>query len=159
LYIDARKNAELIVKGKVTFNSNDKFGMYSFLGANTKLDIVVDNSASLNLDQNGSNAFRNSGFYANVYSGAELNIDVKVKGGGSFKSCGNGVYDIGANDFSNPPVTAKATFSGDGSYTCDNVYFPNDGTFVPPVCQACPSPPITPSPTPTPTTLPPTPPP
>jgi hypothetical protein len=121
-------HAELIVKGEVTFNSNGN-GMFLTLDPNSKLDIAVESDASLNMDLNAP------GFYANVYSGAELNID--VKGGGSFKSCGNGVYDIGVNDINDPPATAKATFSGDGSYTCDNVYFPNDGTVVEPVCQAC----------------------
>ena len=126
--VESGVEAEFIVKGNVNINSNGN-GMFLTLDPNSKLDIAVVNGASLNMDLNAP------GFYANVYSGAELNVD--VKGGGSFKSCGNGVYDIGANDFSNPPVTAKATFSGDGSYTCDNVYFPNDGFFVPPTCQAC----------------------
>jgi len=117
--------AEMNVEGSVTLNSNGE-GMYSFLDSDSKLDIAVVNGASLNMDLNAP------GFYANVYSGAELNID--VKGGGSFKSCGNGVYDILIND---PPATATATFSGDGSYTCDNVSFPSDGTVVPPNCQAC----------------------
>jgi hypothetical protein len=129
--VDSGVEAKLIVKGEVTLNSND-IGMFLDLGPNSKLDIAVVNGTSLNMDLNEA-----PGFYANVYSGAELNID--VKGGGSFKSCGNGVYDIGVNDINDPPATAKATFSGDGSYTCDNdVYFPNDGTFVPPNCEDCP---------------------
>ena len=119
------------MKGSVTLNSNG-VGMYLELLDSSKLNIAVVNGASLNIDLNEA-----PGFYANVYSGAELNID--VKGGGSFKSCGDGVYDIGVNDLINPPVTAKATFSGDGSYTCDNVSFPSNGTFVPPNCQPCPA--------------------
>ena len=132
MYIDIESGVEakLDVKGEVTFNSNGFAGMYPFLDPNSKLDIVVDNSASLNLDQNGSNAFRNSGFYANVYSVAELIVD--VKGGGSFKSCGNTQFDISGEVV----ASATATFSGTG-YTCDQAVFNGGGTVVGPVCQDC----------------------
>jgi hypothetical protein len=132
--VDSGVEAKLIVKGEVTLNSNDGFGMYSFLGANTKLDIVVDNSASLNLDQNGSNGFR-----AIVRSGAKLNVDIKENG--TFESCGNGFRDISGEVRS----SATATFSGTG-YTCDQakvqflVFGPGDENVVEPVCQACPVP-------------------
>ena len=49
LYISARNGveAEFIVKGKVTFNSNVSFGMYSYLFSDSKLDIAVLNDATL----------------------------------------------------------------------------------------------------------------
>ena len=40
-------NAQLIVKGKVTLNSNDNYGLYSYLEANTKLEINVENGSTL----------------------------------------------------------------------------------------------------------------
>ena len=45
LVIDARNEAKLIVKGEVTLNSNG-FGMNSFLGANAKLEINVENGST-----------------------------------------------------------------------------------------------------------------
>ena len=124
-------NAQVIVKGKVTLNSNGYAGMYSFLNSDSKLDIAVLNDATLNLDQNGSNGFR-----AVVQPGAELNVDV-VKENGSFESCGNTQFDI----YGTVDATATATFSGTG-YTCDQakVVFtgPGGSTVVKPVCQDCP---------------------
>jgi hypothetical protein len=48
MYIDVSNGveAELIVKGNVTLNSNN-IGMYSFLRANTKLEINVENGSTL----------------------------------------------------------------------------------------------------------------
>jgi hypothetical protein len=41
-------NAQLIVKGNVTLNSNNRYhGMYSYLEANTKLEIDVENGSTL----------------------------------------------------------------------------------------------------------------
>jgi hypothetical protein len=98
--VDSGVEAEFIVKGNVNINSNDGYGMYSFLGANTKLEINVENGSTL-------------------------------------ESCGNDDYDISGEVV----ASATATFSGDGSYTCDQakVVFNGDGTVVPPNCQACPS--------------------
>eukprot|EP00986_Skeletonema_menzelii_P009377 scaffold4266_cov139-Skeletonema_menzelii.AAC.1 len=130
-------NAQLIVKGNVNINSNI-IGMYSFLGANTKLDIAVLNDATLNLEQN------RYGFFADfedvdVVSGAELNVEVKENG--TLESCGNIVYDI----YGKVKASATATFSGTG-YTCDQakVVFivlggGTVGTVVLPNCQVCPS--------------------
>jgi hypothetical protein len=55
LYIDVYSGVEakLIVKGSVTLNSNGLVGMYPFLEANTKLDIVVDNGSTLESCGNG----------------------------------------------------------------------------------------------------------
>jgi hypothetical protein len=49
LFIDVGNgaNAQLIVKGKVTLNSNDGYGMYPYLEANTKLEINVENGSTL----------------------------------------------------------------------------------------------------------------
>ena len=117
-------NAQLIVKGKVTFNSNVSFGMYSYLFSDSKLDIAVLNDSTLNLEQN------RYGFYANVFGGAELNVEVKENG--TFETCGNIDYDVVGY------VVGAATFSGTG-YICDQnkVVFNGDGTVDEPVCQDC----------------------
>jgi hypothetical protein len=96
MYIDVSYGveAEFIVKGKVTFNSNGLAGMYSFL-----------------------------------YSNSNLEIDVET--GSTLESCGNDDYDIYGY------VAGAATFSGDGSYTCDQAVFNGGGTVVPPNCQDC----------------------
>jgi predicted metal-dependent enzyme (double-stranded beta helix superfamily) len=44
--VDSGVEAQLIVKGKVTLNSND-IGMYSFLFSDSKLDIAVENGSTL----------------------------------------------------------------------------------------------------------------
>ena len=44
---DSGVEAKLIVKGKVTLNSNDNYGLYSYLEANTKLEINVKNGSTL----------------------------------------------------------------------------------------------------------------
>jgi hypothetical protein len=106
--VESGVEAQLIVKGNVNINSNglvglyDSFGMYSFLVANTKLEINVENGSTL-------------------------------------ESCGNDDYDISVSGFDAP---SAATFSGDGSYTCDQakVVFNGDVTVDEPVCQACPDP-------------------
>jgi hypothetical protein len=130
LYINARNgaNAELIVKGKVTLNSNGLAGMYPYLFSDSKLDIAVLNDATLNLEQN------RYGFFADVVSGAELNVEVKENG--TFESCGNDDYDVYGTVTT---ASATATFSGTG-YTCRSKLFINvGGTVVEPVCQDCPA--------------------
>ena len=97
--VESGVEAKLIVKGKVTLNSNGFAGMYSFLYSNSNLEIDVENGSTL-------------------------------------ESCGNIVYDISGEVV----ASATATFSGDGSYTCDQatkVVFTGDGTVVGPVCQPC----------------------
>ena len=42
----ANTKAKVIVKGKVTLNSNGEYGMYSFLNTNTNLEINVENGRS-----------------------------------------------------------------------------------------------------------------
>ena len=73
--------------------------------------------------------------YSFDYSNSNLEID--VENGSTLESCGNDDYDI----YGQVPASATATFSGDGSYTCDEakVVFNGGGTVDEPVCQACPS--------------------
>jgi hypothetical protein len=118
-------NAKLNVKGSVNINSNEVYGMQSYLpDSNSNLDFVVESDATLNFDQN------EVGFGATVFAGAELNVD--VKGNGSFESCGN------TRDISGFVGAATATFSGAG-YTCDQnkVVLTGTGTVVEPVCEPC----------------------
>ena len=74
--------------------------------------------------------------YSFLYSNSNLEID--VENGSTLESCGNIVYDISGEVVAS---ATTATFSGDGSYTCDQakVVFNGDGTVDEPVCQACPS--------------------
>jgi len=46
--VTGEANAQVIVKGKVTLNSNGGDGMYSSLNPNTKLEINVESGATLN---------------------------------------------------------------------------------------------------------------
>ena len=132
----ANTDAKLIVKGKVTLNSNGFDGISTSIYPNTNLDIVVETGALLNTTSNGGIGLRVS--FINFDSGdaipSEFNVDVKE--GGFFKSCGNGQVDI----FGNPPSTSTLAFSGTG-YTCDQakVVFYDTGTVVEPDCQDCPS--------------------
>ena len=114
------------VKGLVNLNSNDKGeGIYNFLEANTRLDIIVTNGATLNLNSN------EGGFYAYVSNSADVNV--LVDEGGFFSSCANTVDSIKVDTF----TAAGVRFLGDGEYTCDQSTVV--GTFVvEPVCQACP---------------------
>ena len=51
--VTGEANAQVIVKGKVTLNSNGGDGMYSSLNPNTKLEIKVESGATLNSCGNG----------------------------------------------------------------------------------------------------------
>ncbi len=52
-----RVDAELIVKGEVTFNSNGSYGMYSLLAPNTNLEINVENGSTSTLETCGNSRF------------------------------------------------------------------------------------------------------
>ena len=128
--------AKLNTRGKVTLSSNGFDGIFidslpRTPNTNLDLEINVENGSSLILNQNGIAGFR----APKLNSSAKLNVDVKE--GGSFESCGNIQDDIFGDVFAN----AAAKFSGTG-YTCDQakVVFtgPGGSTVVKPVCQDCP---------------------
>jgi len=50
-------DAELIVKGEVTFNSNGFYGMYSSLNPNANLEINVENGSTSTLETCGNSPF------------------------------------------------------------------------------------------------------
>ena len=52
-----RVDAELIVKGEVTFNSNGFYGMYSGLNTNANLEINVENGSTSTLETCGNSRF------------------------------------------------------------------------------------------------------
>ena len=125
-------NAQLNFEGSNTANSNNS-GM-STSSWDSKVDVVINSGASLNLDQNSQTGY-------NVYKGgggAELNVAVKENG--SFQSCGHDGGGFGQSDiYVLHQAPANVTFTGSG-YTCDTVgdASTSTGTFVKPVCQACP---------------------
>jgi len=101
--------------------------MYIGIDSGVEAKLIVKGEVTLN-----SNGL--AGMYSFLYSNSNLEID--VENGSTLESCGNYI-DI----YGYVTAFATATFSGDGSYTCDQakVVFNGDGTVVPPNCQACPS--------------------
>lgn len=131
IFIGSGVEAQMNMEGNITFNSNAGRGMLSFFNRNAKLDIVINSDAFLNMNDNNFN-------FRVTVAGADAELNVDVREGGSFKSCGSreSLGDIVILGYYGD---ANVTFTGTG-YTCDNVY--NNslvGTIVEPNCQVCPS--------------------
>ena len=68
--------AELIVKGQVTVNSNEFFGMFSSLDSNANLEINVESSATLTTCENKFDIFGSVGTSSTLdFSGTGYTCD------------------------------------------------------------------------------------
>lgn len=138
LAVDIDTKAKVDVKGKVNMNLNIEGGInVATQMDDSRLDIVVENDASLNLNRNlvGLKTFATPLF---LVSNITLNVDVKQHG--TFESCGNKI-DMWLISFGAPKTAPATTFSGDGYY-CDQstieIDYGDYKLLVPPVCQTCP---------------------
>jgi hypothetical protein len=104
-------------------SNNARNGLVIGVFRNANVQLIVKGEVTFN-----SNKY---GMYSDL--NPSNNLEINVENGSTLESCGNTQRDIYGY------VEGAATFSGDGSYTCDNVYFPIDGTVLPPNCQACPA--------------------
>jgi len=112
-------------------SSNQVYGLYPYIGVESGVEakLIVKGKVTLN---------SNDGYGMYPYLFSDSKLDIAVLNDATLESCGNTRRDISGQVV----ASATATFSGDGSYTCDQakVVFNGDGTVVEPVCQACPDP-------------------
>jgi hypothetical protein len=113
--------------------SNSNYGLYigfDSRGSDVEAKLIVKGEVTFN---------SNGGKGMNSYLFSDSKLDIAVLNDATLESCGNDDYDINGYVAASATATGAATFSGDGSYICDQtkVVFNGDGTVVGPVCQPC----------------------